>query len=206
LFFSSLVEKERLLGELMRSQKEFESMKHSFESKLQVCLMRASMLAEPSHARTTGNAKCNRPYNSRARSRSRRHGAHRTGLSPICTTLFAEPVHRFCWDLTFHQSVEGATASERERFTLKLKALEGRSFTFSCASFFLKLLAGELVTLKRQLRDHERLVQFRAQGATKIKLLQTEVANRLLRTIESRFDTVVFQVDKLRTAKEDLLR
>jgi hypothetical protein len=32
----SLVEKERLLGELMRSQKEFESMKHSFESKLQV--------------------------------------------------------------------------------------------------------------------------------------------------------------------------
>jgi hypothetical protein len=35
--------------------------------------------------------------------------------------------------------------------------------------------AGELATLKRQLRDHERLVQFRAQGASKIKLLQTEV-------------------------------
>jgi hypothetical protein len=34
---------------------------------------------------------------------------------------------------------------------------------------------GELATLKRQLRDHERLVQFRAQGASKIKLLQTEV-------------------------------
>jgi len=32
----SLVEKERLLSELMRSQKEFESMKHSFEHKLQV--------------------------------------------------------------------------------------------------------------------------------------------------------------------------
>ena len=37
------------------------------------------------------------------------------------------------------------------------------------------VLAGELATLRRQLRDHERLVQFRAQGATKIKLLQTEV-------------------------------
>jgi hypothetical protein len=36
----SLVEKERLLGELMRSQKEFESMKHSFESKLQVAYPR----------------------------------------------------------------------------------------------------------------------------------------------------------------------
>jgi hypothetical protein len=39
LFFRSLVEKERLLSELMRSQKEFESMKHSFENKLQVLLL-----------------------------------------------------------------------------------------------------------------------------------------------------------------------
>jgi hypothetical protein len=30
--------------------------------------------------------------------------------------------------LTHHQSVEGATASERERFTAKLKALEGKQF------------------------------------------------------------------------------
>ena len=62
--FASLVEKERLLGELMRSQKEFESMKHSFESKLQVCFMNANMFAEPSHARVTGDAKCHRPHNS----------------------------------------------------------------------------------------------------------------------------------------------
>ncbi len=37
----SLVEKERLLSELMRSQKEFESMKHSFEHKLQVRVIAA---------------------------------------------------------------------------------------------------------------------------------------------------------------------
>jgi hypothetical protein len=36
IILGSLVEKERLLGELMRSQKEFESMKHSFEHRLQV--------------------------------------------------------------------------------------------------------------------------------------------------------------------------
>ena len=36
------MEKERLLGELMRSQKEFESMKHSFESKLQVDYQRVA--------------------------------------------------------------------------------------------------------------------------------------------------------------------
>ncbi len=111
----------------MRSQKEFESMKHSFESKLQE--MQSAI------GRTT---------NERDR-------------------VLADMER-------IEQSVEGATASERERFTSKLKALEG-----------------ELASLKRQLRDHERLVQFRAQGATKIKLLQTEV-------------------DKLRTAKEDLLR
>ena len=79
------------------------------------------------------------------------------------------------------QSVEGATSSERERFTAKLKALEGKSY-FSpnyLSIYFLgpHAFAGELASLRRQLRDHERLVQFRAQGATKIKLLQTEVAN-----------------------------
>ena len=42
--------------------------------------------------------------------------------------------------------------------------------------FISHVFVGELASLKRQLRDHERLVQFRAQGATKIKLLQTEVS------------------------------
>ena len=66
----SLVEKERLLSELMRSQKEFESMKHSFEHKLQARVIAAVVDLTARDVCATGDAECNRPHNVGARPRS----------------------------------------------------------------------------------------------------------------------------------------
>jgi hypothetical protein len=135
IVFGSLVEKERLLGELMRSQKEFESMKHSFEHRLQVfgfCLFVCFLFYFIStcylnilsclHYRKC-KAQLAVPLMSVIAFLQTWSALNRCNTRTL-------PQKGDIVALTRHQSVEGATASERERFTAKLKALEGEQCFF----------------------------------------------------------------------------